>query len=310
MAQAEKIFNQTNQNSIKTRYRYLAAEERFAEFLAEKYRLQKLSNVKARHFISYVEYLQEKGASPSTIKTDSAGIRFFHDKTGSRNRLPDNSQLKIEKRQIGKLDRAWSPLEIQQAINLARTMGREDVAWGIRMAVTYGMRIEEVCRCQVSHLKDAIENGDLYIRGKNGQIRYLRISSAEQIKLTKELITFAKSQNRWGSDRVLYDNITGATQRTKKSIENWIANHRSKFQDTSRAADEKLKKLEARAMKQGLKLKVDTLTFHGLRHTFAQNQYTLYSKKGMPAKTARLMVSEQLGHHRDAVTKIYLSGDA
>lgn len=178
------------------------------------------------------------------------------------------------------------------------------------MAVRYGMRIEEVCRSQVSHLKDAIENGDLYIRGKNGQVRYLRIASAEQIKLTKELITFAKSQNRCGSDRVLFDNITGATQKTKKSIENWIANHRSKFQDTSRAADEKLKKLEARAMKQGIKLKVDTLTFHGLRHTFAQNQYTHYSKKGMSEKTARLMVSEELGHHRDAVTKIYLSGDA
>ncbi len=291
--QADKLFKSTNQGSIKTKYRYLAAEERFAGFLADKYRLQKLANVKAKHIESYVKFMVENGKSSSTIKTDLAGIRLFHMLSGSKNRLPDNGKLNLEKRQVGKVDRGWSEEEYENARKIAFEMGRTDVGYGMIMGYHFGMRLEEVCRCQVTHLKDALINGELYVKGKNGQERYVRIDNDEKEKIIKTLCEFAKSQNRKGTDRILFDNIKGATQKTKKSIQNWIANNRKKFQLNDRES-------------YGAEV-VPVLTFHGLRHTYAQRQYKIYLNKGDKDGVAKSKLSEELGHHRTEITKIYLN---
>ena len=50
------------------------------------------------------------------------------------------------------------------------------------------------------------------------------------------------------------------------------------------------------------------ITFHGLRHTYAHEKYNEFINSGKNEKEARRMVSELLGHHRDDVTRIYLSG--
>ncbi len=52
----------------------------------------------------------------------------------------------------------------------------------------------------------------------------------------------------------------------------------------------------------------ERITFHGLRHTYAHEQYEEFNKNGKNEKEARRMVSELLGHHRDDVTRIYLAG--
>lgn len=49
------------------------------------------------------------------------------------------------------------------------------------------------------------------------------------------------------------------------------------------------------------------LTFHGLRHTYAHEQYDKFILEGCTDFVARKKVSELLGHHRDDVTRIYLS---
>ena len=49
------------------------------------------------------------------------------------------------------------------------------------------------------------------------------------------------------------------------------------------------------------------ITFHGLRHTYAHEQYEKFIQKGFSAYVARKKVSILLGHHRDDVTRIYLS---
>ncbi len=294
LAQADKLFRQTNQHSIKTRYRYYAAEERFAEFLAEKYKLQKLKNIKGRHLEEYVKYLKETGKSPSTIKTDLAGIRFFHELSESRNKLPNNDKLDIEKREIGKLDRSWTEKEYKKAIDIAYSMGRMDVALGMKMAYNYGLRIEEVCRCQVSHLIEAKNMDYLYVKGKNGQVRGVSIDETEKKKLLEDLLEYAKKENRKGTDRVLFDNYKSATQKEKKAIENWISNHRWKFQNEERNLSSN---------------KISNLNFHGLRHTYAQNEYNNYIENQMNENLAKKKVSEQLGHHRKEVTKVYLTSE-
>ena len=50
------------------------------------------------------------------------------------------------------------------------------------------------------------------------------------------------------------------------------------------------------------------ITFHGLRHTYAHEKYDEFIRIGKNDAEARRCVSELLGHHRDDVTRIYLSG--
>ena len=49
------------------------------------------------------------------------------------------------------------------------------------------------------------------------------------------------------------------------------------------------------------------MTFHGLRHSYAAEQYQRFIQAGSSPYEARLAVSRLLGHGRDDVTKIYLA---
>ncbi|WP_046181050.1 site-specific integrase [Domibacillus tundrae] len=54
----------------------------------------------------------------------------------------------------------------------------------------------------------------------------------------------------------------------------------------------------------GEKLK-ENVTFHGLRHAYAQDCYAEAKHRGLSDRGARLEVSRLLGHERDEVTRIY-----
>ena len=77
--QFNKVFKHLRTGSYKTRERYAKAFRRFMVYLATEYRLQKLANISEKHILSYLNYLQKKGNAASTIKTELAAIRFFHD---------------------------------------------------------------------------------------------------------------------------------------------------------------------------------------------------------------------------------------
>jgi len=74
MVQVDKIYRHMRQGSYETRIRYYEAMRRFCRFLAGHFRLERLANLAPKHIYAYVSYLQERGVSASTIKTDlSAG---------------------------------------------------------------------------------------------------------------------------------------------------------------------------------------------------------------------------------------------
>lgn len=50
-----------------------------------------------------------------------------------------------------------------------------------------------------------------------------------------------------------------------------------------------------------------TITCHGLRHTYAVEQYLACRKQGMDEHAACRRVSRLLGHEREDVTRIYLA---
>lgn len=99
------------------------------------------------HF-AYTEFLKENGRAASTIKTDLAAIRFFHDQLPSRKhpKLPTNAILDLEHRSFGKVNRTWRDEEVNRIIGKAWGEGREDYAAAICLARHCGLRIHEIFR--------------------------------------------------------------------------------------------------------------------------------------------------------------------
>ena len=84
----------------------------------------------------------------------------------------------------------------------------------------------------------------------------------------------------------------------RKSLENFLYNHKDKFIQADR------QKYVA-----GNKLRAETLTMHGLRASYSQNYYNYLKSenKDLSEKEIKLKVSEALGHGRLEVTRCYLS---
>lgn len=119
VSQLDKLARHNRQASFRTKERYYLAMKRFCLFLADEYRLQKLANISGKHLVHYVQHLQENGRSASTIKTDLAAIRFFHDKISDpKYTLPANSELgvELERRRFGDTDRTWSNAEFNRML--------------------------------------------------------------------------------------------------------------------------------------------------------------------------------------------------
>ena len=117
--QLDKVARHNRQGSFRTKERYYEAMKRFCRFLAEYFRIKKLSNINAKHLNAYIIKMQEDGKSASTIKTDLAAIRFFHDKMSqTKYRLPSNDELSVqlERRRFTGIDRTWTQEEFHRML--------------------------------------------------------------------------------------------------------------------------------------------------------------------------------------------------
>ena len=148
VAQLDRIFRHNRQGSFHTKRRYYEAMKRFCAYLADVYHLQKLSNISGKHLVSYVIYLQDTGKSASTIKTDLAAIRFFHDKMDHKYTLPSNDELGVtlERRRFGQDDRTWSMTEFNKMLGKALAIDRYDFILALYLARYVGLRIHECFR--------------------------------------------------------------------------------------------------------------------------------------------------------------------
>lgn len=282
--QLEKLRRHCNQGSLQTRYRYYEGAKRFAAFAAEHFKLQKFANVKEKHLVAYVEHMQAKGLSASTIKTDLSAIRFYYDQSDGTNELPTNQafstllETPLKQRKIGGVHRAWDESNVNDAKFLAIATGYPFIAQAISLAYIFGLRIHETIRLDRDHLIHAINYDRLTIKGKGGLIRDIPMNT-EGRQLIDELLAETKQGKQFvPQDKKAHQII--------KQIENWIYNYRDRF--TSGDID-------------------PPLTYHGLRHAYAQRRYTYHLAKLHDERKARLAVSIELGHGRDEVTRIYLS---
>ena len=53
VAQLDKLARHNRQGSFQTKRRYYEAMQRFCRYLAEAFRLQKLSNISGKHLVAY-----------------------------------------------------------------------------------------------------------------------------------------------------------------------------------------------------------------------------------------------------------------
>ncbi len=275
--QYNKIFRHIKVGSYKTRERYGKAFKRFMVFLADEYRMQKLANISPKHIFAYIDYLQNKGLSASTIKTELAAIRFFHDSMPyTRYELPTNNELDLEKRAFGGVDRTWNNQEFNNIVAIAMQNNREDYAAIFTLARYAGLRLEECFRIDTNDAQNALIIGRLYVKGKGGLARYVPINESIRIEFTKLLKVTERGHKLFVDDN-------DKTHLAMRRLQCFIAYHRKEFTENK-------------------------ITFHGLRHTYAHEQYEKFIKEGCSEFVARKKVSELLGHHRDDVTRIYLSG--
>lgn len=292
-AQIDKLFKENNRKSIKTRYRYKDAAYRFCIWLSKTTNIKKFSNIKAKHIYMYVDYMKGKYA-PGTIKMELSGIRFFHGLTNSKERLPKNDRLNLQKRIFGGIKRSWSREEFEKAIALAERMNRIDVVIALKLGFNFGTRLEEAVVLSTWQLKKAIETGYLCLentKGKNPR----EVPVGDKLEVLYYALKNARSKER------IFIGIGDKTHKVKKSIQDWIRNHRNEFQDKDRVNNTSARKL----VNTGETPKA-SLTAHGARHSFAQQNFLDLIKDGENEVMAKRDTSEKLGHHRPNVTNIYL----
>lgn len=278
--QAEKLFRHNRQGSYKTRERYEKAFRRFVHYLTDVYRLQNLANISGKHLESYSEYMQYRNLSASTIKTDLSAIRFWHDQIANpRHRLPGNDAFNLERRKYKEHDRTWSHSEFDKMMSIA--MYEDDHMHCLMIGRYAGLRIHEVMRLDAAQIRYAMKHRQFQIKGKNGKVRTVPIDNRLYCDLNEMIGDLTPGEK-------VFVPKGDYTHEQIKQLQKFIRDNRSRVQDKNSTRK--------------------PLTFHGLRHTYAAEQYLNCIKKGKTPYQARLYVSKLLGHERDDVTKVYLTG--
>lgn len=280
MFQVDKLHRHNRQGSYKTRARYYEAMQRFCRFLAEVFRLERLANLAPKHIYAYIAYLKEQEKSASTIKTDLSAIRFFHDLIpNARYELPGNSDLLLQRRTFGGVDRTWSAGEFNRMLNAALTADREDFVSALYLGRFAGLRIHECFRIDTATASKAVKEKVLTIKGKGGLVRTVPLNDLLVQRLQRDLKETPRGHKLFVPD-------DQQTHEAIKELQAFIWLHRSAVQDPDSTRP---------------------MTFHGLRHTYAAEKYQGFVTAGKTPYEARKAVSRLLGHGRDDVTKIYLA---
>ena len=282
IAQLDKIFRHNRQGSFRTKKRYYEAMKRFCRFLADHYHLQKLANISAKHLTACVLYMQEQGKSASTIKTELAAIRFFHDKMErTKYSLPSNDELavELERRRFGGVDRTWSVREFNLFLTTCMADGHEDFAAIACLTWYAGLRIHECFRIDTAIAEQALRENAITIKGKGGKIRTVPINESIHIELKKMLAATKRGHKLFVAD----DEPTHAAI---GRLQQYIYKVRPQIQDEASTRP---------------------MTHHGLRHSFAARTYQELIDSGISPLNASLRVSRLLGHERPDVTNVYLA---
>ena len=226
VSQLDKLARHNRQGSFQTKARYYEAFKRFCAFLADEFHLQKLTNISGKHLVSYVLYLQENDLAASTIKTDLAAIRFFHDKMSDpKYELPTNDELgvELERRCFGGVDRTWSNVEFNKMLGRALGDDRWDYILALYLGRFAGLRIHECFRIDTATAEQVLRENAITIKGKGGKVRTIPV---EDERITTHLKKQLERTER-GHKLLVRDGIS--TDRAIHQLQLFIYSNRGDF---------------------------------------------------------------------------------
>lgn len=242
------------------------------------YKIEDPRSIKPKHVEALVSHWHQKNLSPATIKNRMGWVRWWAEKVNKASIIPrDNADLGIEPRKAANDNRAWS-------LNKNTPLACPYAQASLMLIQAFGLRVEEALK-----IKPVKADRKVYIKlegswTKGGRPRELPISKSDQ----KAALDFAKKVA--GNGALIPDDKSFKEQRNV---------------------------FEYQTLKHGMR------NLHGLRHAFAQQRYFELTgwkapKAGGPEqhrlvpseknldRWARKIISEELGHSRINITKIYL----
>lgn len=297
--QTYKYMRSANAGSFRSRKTNFDRLSGFVDFVGEEFKLQKIENIKDKHILAYIDHAFKNGDSSSEVWNTVAAVQYLGRQIPGERKFGETSDIKktyIEQRKAAEpsfnkkdvqrhyigtgKNPAWTEGERERGTLLALQMKRYDSALSLQFGLALGTRLHETFRQNRNSIGKALETGYLTTKGKGGLIRDIPVNS----RLAREVLELAYKQTSSTKERAFVD-ADQQTHKAMKSVQNWIYNHREKFADSPDRQ----------------------LTYHGLRHTYAQQEYERIEKLTGNSHEALRQVAEQMGHHREWITKVYLS---
>lgn len=245
------------------------------------FRRMQPTSLKPKHIDALVAHWQTQGIGVGTLKNRLAALRWWAKKVNKSSIIAkDNSAYGIGKREyVTKASKA-------QALDERKLADISDhhVRLSIRLQAAFGLRREESIKFSPSY---AIKDDHIHLKSswtKGGRARMVPIRNDEQRKLLEEVRAFAKGGSLIPPDRNYVQQL--------HCYERQLRNAR-------------MTKLQ------------------GLRHAYAQRRYEELTGWKAPAASgraskflttdqraldlnARITISQELGHNREAISAVYL----
>lgn len=240
-------------------------------------------NLKLKHVTALISKWKVDGLSSGTIKNRVAHLRWWTEKIGKRNMIPqDNRELGID-------NRSYINNEVNKAKELTESqisqLKSERMRLSLELARQFGLRREEALKFQPSY---ANQGEKLVLKAswcKGGRAREIPIRTQAQRELLKACYALAGKGSMIPKDRSYKDHL--------KAFEN--ACHRAGISNVHglRHAYAQARYLELTGWH--CPKVIDGLS----RKTMTEEQRAIDFK-------ARMTISAELGHGREEVTAVYL----
>lgn len=297
--QFQKVLRGINEYSYSSKYRYASAGRRFIIHTGKKFGLAKIQNIQDKHLEDHARELKEQGKSNKYIKTELSAIRAIHANIPQA-KYELTESLDFNKNVVGlgstpdgRADRAWTEHEIKEMKNIAIELNRPEISNVIELMRSTGMRLDEAVTIRRDQLESAMKTGKIHLTNTKGNVpRDIPLNDRAKALFEKVLPEISRGNYVFVPQKYVKSHTI---HKFKVSVQNLIYNHRNKIQDPERS-------LSAHNLKP---YELGPLTAHGLRHTYAREDYKQYRDRGFSKFNAESQTANDMGHTREEVTRIY-----
>ena len=218
-----------------------------------------------------VDYYKEKGLSDGTIINYVSSLRSFLFETKRTNITATNGELEL-KRVMEYNDKSLKAKGIDINEKLAHFKEKDiNVYVQLKIAEIAGLRREEAI-----HAGLAIAKGYSVLKGNVLELKgsWCKNGRPRNIALSDEKAKKIKELQKYA---------TGGNYKMDRNLK----------QEKDHLSNS---------------IKAQGFNIHAVRHSEAQERYAELIDKGFNEKEAKIAVSQELGHNRDYITKVYLAG--